>query len=461
MKQLKKLKDTLSNKNSFLRHVLTITSGTVIAQVITVVSSPVLTRLYTPEEMGVLASLLAVVMIIGIVAAGRYDLAVVLPNDEQDANAVIYTGIIIAFIFSLLITIVFVFFGSRLGPLLGMKNVHKKWLDLIGLMVFLVGVEHVLKRSCVRDRNFKVIASAQVFQQVGANGVKIGAGFLHGGVAGLFIGTLSGHVIRTVKLVFAERGRLLKKNGTFDFTRIKKVAKRYKKFPLISSWSALLNTASSQIPVILFASLYSPSVAGHYALSHRILSLPMTLIGRSVSDVFIERSAKARENSFELSRLALSIYKKLILIGALCLSFVTFYGAILFPFIFGSNWVEAGRYAQWISVWLVFSLASSPLGMLFSVLERQGEGFIFDLLLFISRAGVIASGYFFALEDITTIAIFASVSAFLGFVKCVRCLMISYVPVKKIIFSTLLLILPIFSVQFILSLVIRGLLSSS
>ena len=105
---------------------------------------------------------------------------------------------------------------------------------------------------------------------------------------------------------------------------------------------------------MLFTALFSPAVAGYYSLSHRLLSLPMSLIGNSVANVFLERAAKAKDNDEELGRITLELYKKLILIGSVIMSFVTFYGDKLFPLIFGEQWAEAGKYAQWISVWLIF-----------------------------------------------------------------------------------------------------------
>jgi O-antigen/teichoic acid export membrane protein len=187
MIKLDTIKNTVSNKNSFLHYVLTLTSGTVLAQAITIVASPVLTRLYSPEEMGVLASLLAVTMILGSIAAGRYDQAIVLPKSETEATAVAFVGILISASTGLLVTLIFIWFGGWLGPVLGLKHVPRQWMDLIGFMVFLIGIEQIRIRLCIRGRKFKVLASTQVTQQLLANGVKIGLGFAHFGVGGFFL----------------------------------------------------------------------------------------------------------------------------------------------------------------------------------------------------------------------------------------------------------------------------------
>jgi O-antigen/teichoic acid export membrane protein len=80
----------------------------------------------------------------------------------------------------------------------------------------------------------------------------------------------------------------------------------------------ILNSASTQIPVIIITSIYSPAVAGYYSLSHRILNLPMALIGQSVTQVFLDRAAKARKAPSELARITVNIYKRLLLTRAIC-----------------------------------------------------------------------------------------------------------------------------------------------
>jgi O-antigen/teichoic acid export membrane protein len=173
----------------------------------------------------------------------------------------------------------------------------------------------------------------------------------------------------------------------------------------------LLNTASSQLPVILFASLFSSAAAGFYSLSHRILTLPSTLIGRSVGDVFLERGARARNTPEELSRVTLEIYRKLLLIGAICMSFVAFYGDILFPFVFGKEWIEAGVYAKWLSIWIVFNLAYSPISTVYNILERQGEFLLLNVLFLLSRICVFAIGFYLGVSENLIIILFSVAGA--------------------------------------------------
>ncbi len=413
---------------SFLANVAILSTGTVLAQVITIGAAPILTRLYSPAEMGSLAGLMAIISILGIVATGRYDLAVLLPEKELDATMLAMLGIASVFGVSSLVSLAFVLFGTQIAFALGLSEVPRQCLILVGVSVLLIGSEHVFTRIAIRGRRYRSLASAAVGQQLGANGFKVAAGFAGAGVGGLFLGTLFGHIVRTGSLAYNARNRIGNEDGLPGIKRLLEMARRYKKFPLISTWSALLNSASVQVPVILFAALFSPAVAGYYSLSHRILQLPMTFVGRNVGHLFIERAARAQDNPEELKRLTLGLYTRLLLIGVIGMSFVTFYGDVLFPFVFGTEWAEAGRYAQWISVWLVFVLAASPLSSMYPVTERQGEALLFNAIMFVSRIGVIVIGAILPISNYELIAIFSVIGALLWLVMSARVLHIAHVP---------------------------------
>jgi len=123
--------------------------------------------------MGILASLLAITSILSVFATGQYDLAIVLPETEPDATSVAIIGICIAICFGILICFISIAFGDYLGPVIGLRNAPSSWIYLIGLIVFLTGIEQVLYKLCIRGKQFRTLATSQFSQQLGANGLKI------------------------------------------------------------------------------------------------------------------------------------------------------------------------------------------------------------------------------------------------------------------------------------------------
>lgn len=444
---------------SFLRSAVTIASGTVIAQIIAVLVSPLITRLFTPEDMGIVASFIAITTILGTIAAGRYELAIVLPETDKESNAVAFAGLIFSFIFSFILTIVAIVFYKPLITVLKLQGMAATWFYLIGFFILLTGFELVLNRTAIRNAHFKVIATTQITQQISGSGIKIAFGFLHPGTIGLFIAHVLSQTARIVRLSMGEFKIIFSKVKRPSIADIKYAFKRYKKFPLVSSWAGFMGTATIQLPVVLFTALFSSEIAGYYSLGHRILTLPMALIGSSVANVFLERAAKSKDDDKELGRITSDIYKKLLLISSLIMSIVTFYGDILFPFVFGGNWLMAGKFAQWLSIWLVFQFAISPLSSIYVIKEKQTENLIWNI---IQLAGTIFSIILFMpifSNSINIVAVFAIANALLYFFyayRIHRILKIKHLQFLKIIFINCI---SIFIGQWLFSFLLRLLIS--
>ena len=383
------VKDIFQKKiksNFFLRSVLTVTSGTALSQLIVILVSPLITRLYSPTDMGILASYTAITSILGTVIAGCYNQAVVLPDTKRQTNAVVFLGVLIAAVGCGVITLVTIIFDDALINLLNLQSIQKIWFYLLGVFVFFIGADSVLNQYAIKNAHFKLIATTQVTQQIATNGLKVLLGFCKFETFGLLASMLLGQIIRVIRLFVTEFKNLFGiKDDIPSKADVKYVMGRYKKFPLISSWSALLNASSVQLPVILFSSFFSPAVAGAYSLGHKILSLPISLISSSVNNVFLEKMSKIKEDRNQLGESAYIITKKMIFISAVGMSIITIHGKFLFSFVFGKDWALAGEYAQWLSIWLLFVFVSSPLTTLFIILEKQGSFLFVNIVLFVSR----------------------------------------------------------------------------
>jgi O-antigen/teichoic acid export membrane protein len=437
----------LKQKNGFLKSVLTLTSGTVIAQAITVIASPVITRLYTPADMGILASWQAIAAILGTVSTGCYDQAIVLPEREEEATALALLGSIIAISIGLLIFILSFFFQYNLIKILKLEGISLIWFYCIGLIIILTGIENILNRTAIRHKEFKILSFTQIIQQTSTNGIKIGAGIIRPGSGGLFLATIVGYFVRCTWLILNEKPWFYFQKK-INFATIKNVAIRYKKFPLINIWGQFFNVASIQIPIVIFSTIFSADVVGYYSLSHRILSLPMSLIGSSVANVFLERAAKSRNNEEDLKRITLEIYKKLLLIGAISMSFVTFYGDKLFPFVFGHEWKEAGIYAQWISIWIIFQFSMSPISSIFSVIEKQGEGLFWQFILFLSRISILFIYVISKKNIVILISLYSLISAIIYFIFGLRILVITNNKIKTACYCIIKYVLSIYIIQY-------------
>lgn len=372
-------------KTSFASDVLTLVGGAAFAQILTILVIPILTRLYGPGDFGLLALFSSITGIFGIIVCLRYELSIMLPESDKEAANLLGLSLIIAFMLSAF-TIPFIWFCRQ--PILRILNATQlgAYMWLIPLYVFIGGVFLALNYWNSRTKHFRRLSSARITSSIASTGTKLGAGFAGYATGGSLIGAdLVGVSVSTLVL-----GSQIWKTDKSLFLRSiswKKIIgglKRYRKFPLVDSWSALLNTVSWQLPVFVLSSFFSPVVVGYYSLGFRLLQLPMSFIGSSISQVFFQRASEAKSEG-TLAFLVENIFKLLVVIGMFPILTLTIVGSDVFTVIFGSIWTEAGIYTQILSIWAFIWFISSPLSVLWVIFEKQEFGLKITSLNLITR----------------------------------------------------------------------------
>ena len=155
--------------------------------------------------------------------------------------------------------------------------------------------------------------------------------------------------------------------------------------------------------------------------------------------------------------MTLKIFQRSLLVGTLGLSIITFYGDILFPLVFGDEWIRSGVYSQWISIWRIFIFAASPISTIFFVIEKQGESFVWNFFILLSRVLVILIAWNLAYSDIDTIAMFSLVGVLIWVLMSFRILNLAGVSyVKSFIQIVIFFGIPVIA-QWILSIPVRSL----
>lgn len=392
-------------KSRFARSVSVLAGGTAAGQAIIVLTSPMLTRLYGPADFGLLAVYTALLNILGVIASLRYQLAIPLPENDEEATQLVALSLIMVAAMSLLATLPVIFFAQPIADLLNTPTLSSYlWLLPVGLL--LTGFYQVFNYWAIRVKAFTPIAQTKITQAIATVIIQLG-GYLLGPLA-LILGQISGQAAGTSSL-----GALTIKNRWTVFKAIRRgdirtAAGRYVRFPIYSTWGGLFNVASSQLPPILFAILFSPAAAGVYMIANRVLAMPMTLVGGAVANVFLSNAVAARRNG-NLGHLVADIHEKLTNIAMPPALTLLLAGPDLFDFVFGANWRQAGEFAQWMAPWIYLAFISSPLTALFDILEKQAHEMLFQGALLATRACAILVGAY--LGDLTlAVALFSGSS---------------------------------------------------
>ncbi len=377
----------LKKKSEFSRNVVTLMTGTAIAQAIPIAISPILTRLYAPEDFGVFALFISISSIAGSIINGRYELAIMLPKKDEDAINIFVLGFIITVFISLFLFFIIIIFHDNLVELLGNKGIGV-WLYFVPLSIFFTGLYNILNYFYIRKKYYKDIASATIMKSITTAVVQISIGFLKSGDSGLVSGQLTSQIVANVKLFknITKEKELMQKISKI---KIIALAKRYKNFPKFSMPAVLANSLSYHLTNILISSFYAISTLGFYSLSQKLLGMPSSFIGNSIGQVYFQQATIEKQETGSSIETFRSTLRKLFLISFPFFLILYFIVEDLFAFVFGEEWRVAGVYAKLLIPFFCISFVSSPLAITLTIYERQKSSFVINIILIISSVGVI------------------------------------------------------------------------
>jgi O-antigen/teichoic acid export membrane protein len=201
----------LKPKSEFSRNVLTLITGTTIAQAIPIAISPILTRIYTPADFGVFALYMSIASIMSVIATGRYELAIMLPKKDEDAINIVALSLMISFFISLVSLMIVFIFNSQITNLLGNHEISN-WLYFIPITVLLTGIYQSFNYWSNRKKHYKRLALSRVLQSGTTSSANLGMGYYGFGSSGLILGGVLGQgiaVTMLAKVIWKEDNKLL------------------------------------------------------------------------------------------------------------------------------------------------------------------------------------------------------------------------------------------------------------
>jgi O-antigen/teichoic acid export membrane protein len=393
---------------SFARNVVVLASGTAGGQAIAVLVSPLLSRLYPPAAFGTFGVYLAIVSILAVGAALRYEAALPLPAEETEAADLLaltlVTTIGLTVVVALGSWLALAVFGDRLSA-----DLHPL-VALLPVGFLLTGVQQVLTFWAIRRQAFGASAQSSIAQGGTQAASQVVAGAISASSIGLAIGYIlarsagSLRLAPTVERVHREALRGL------SVARLRAVARRYDRFPRFALWSSLLSAVSIQTPVLMLAALFDATVVGWFSITIRVLQLPSNVIGLAVGQVFYARVSRAEPS--DVTRTSAAMFRALLPIGAGPMWLLLLGGQYAFSLVFGDAWGGAGLYAQYLAPWLVLDFVSAPLTPLAYVRDRQPALLAYQIGLLVARLTALGLGAAIGGAD-TAMALYAATSAIL------------------------------------------------
>jgi len=355
-------------KSDILRNSVILISGTAFAQLIPILLQPLLRRSFTPDTFGAYSVYMSLLGILIVISSLRYELAIIIPEKDNEAMAVFFLSVILNFVFNLILFIVILIFKTQLLSILNLQQKFYIYLLLLPAGIFLFGFYQSINYWLIRKKGFMAI-SINKFVRRGAEGAAQ-ITFVFTRVAnGLIFGDLSGHIANiTSGLVQGIKTGLSIK--LFSPRRTIYVLKRYSHYPKYNFLPAFMEACSFLLPVIMINKFFSSESTGYFDLCKLLLSVPLALIATSLSNVLLQRISEKDRLNLSIKGDLLNVLKIISLIVFAEIAVILLFGDELFRLFFGPNWEISGRISR-ILVWsFAFNFLTSSFSSIFISLKK-------------------------------------------------------------------------------------------
>lgn len=374
-------------KSPSIRNFTKLLSANVVAQVIGLIVYPILTRIYAPEDFGLLNLFLSIGGVLTIISTAEYYYAIVLPKEHKQAVAVLWTGVL-CLILTGGVVCLSVFFATPIASLLK-TPLLASYYWMMPFYVMAMGGWNLLNYWYIRTTKYSRISHYQISQSILSAGGKMGFGYLGILQGGMIYSVVFAPLVALVvsfitwKPITILRERVM--NFNVSWQDICKQTKEYKNFPLFVLPRSFVNMLAGQMPVLLLTPFFGSKLVGFYSLALLLGYTPIGTITRAVYQVLYQQTTERVHKSLPIG----NIFKRFIIYASIIIVpvFIGLYFILpeITSWIFGKEWYVSGEYIRWMLPWLYVSFLSCSINYLFDVFMKQKWGLFFEVLLALVR----------------------------------------------------------------------------
>lgn len=395
-------------KGSFTSNFLVLFSGNTLSQLIPFIFYSIIARLFTPEEMAIRANFLALAGMISIAAAGRYEMAIVLPAEKKKAMNLFALSTWLTLIISAF-CIVCYFFRFQIDTLY-QEGKMSEYIILLVVAVPLYTFNNVFTQWLIREKLYKAITSSAIARSLFINLFITLFGYASYGVMGLILGNIIGLTVSLVVMIIASQKSL--DYSLVNRSEMIKVSKEFKDFPLINGPHAFIDLLFSQL--ILFAIItrfYGLDELGYFSMMSTLLLASMKAIGNAVGQLYYKEASERLANRQDVFYAFLRSIKLVSYFAIPAFLVVLVYGSELFKWYLGDDYAQSGVYAQIMIFPIFINFLVSPVSSTPLIYRKQSLAFVFSLVAYLFSIGAIFYGHYLKLDFYSTLVIYAVIQS--------------------------------------------------
>ncbi|HEY0867669.1 MAG TPA: oligosaccharide flippase family protein, partial [Fimbriimonas sp.] len=365
------LKKLLRGSDELGRNVALLAGGTLLAQILQLLVSPVLTRIYSPADFGFYGTFTSVLSVLAVLATFQYSAAIPVARSSEDAASLSVFGLLLTFLVALIVLLLVPAAARVSGSPALLHAVGGPIPYFLAVSVLLSGSFAILNCWAIRMREYASMSRSRLSQAVGASLTQVVLAFtpLHhlGLVAGSIVSSSGGQgpfltMVARRKAEFA----------IFRHTSLRKsfdAGRRYRSFATASTPSVFLQTLWMYLPVLVASLYYDLAASGQVSVAVRLIVLPMMLLGTSYSNVYRGESLRAVQEG-RLTKLFDQIVRKCFRAAGL-VAVAALAAPMLVPIIFGQEWRPAGFLILYLAPAYAAHIIAFPISSTSMLLDKQ------------------------------------------------------------------------------------------
>ncbi len=392
--------------SEFFNNFFKLTSGIVLAQVLPILFYPVLSRIYTPSDFGLLATVSAIVPILSIISSGMYESAILVTKDKQEAANLVGLVLFRSSIFSIILILSVYFFSASFLAYLKDPGLED-WLIFTPLISFFTVIFNCYNEWCVRNKYFSHLAINKIFNTSAVTATKVIFGFTKMSSNGLVLGDIVGKFLSSLSSTY--RAILLDKKyfSLISINQIIKISKIYSNFPKVLMADQIFNNLGGAIHIFFIGIYFNNDELGYVSMAMSLLTVPVTVISAAIKDVFRQKASEVYAISGNCRNIYLRLLKPLVIFGFLFFGLLYFIIPTLLIKFLGPQWSKTATYSLILLPMFYSNFVSMSLGGILILSNKLIVSLYWQILTILLGALAFILGIFVFKDIVMSLVLFS------------------------------------------------------
>ena len=344
-------------------------SANIVAQAIGLLVYPVLTRLYSPDDFGLLNLFTSIAGIAVLFATAEFQYAIVLPKENKKASALTALSLTILLAVTVIIALTVPF--SKLIAAAFKAPDFTKIYWLLPFFVLLTGLWNILNYSYLRNQQYTRLSGYQISQSILSALGKWGFGFAGKTTIGLPLATVLAQ-FGSLGVSVALAWKKLRANWEkVLWSDCRAVAVEYRNFPMFNLPRSLVNSLGQALPIWFLTPCFGLEKVGQLSLALLAAFVPLNIVARACYQVLFQRVSEEVQQQQPINQLLrrfMFVTTAILFVG---MAIVYFFVPQLVTILFGAEWIESASIIRCMYPYLLLMPICGSICFLADVFAKQ------------------------------------------------------------------------------------------